>query len=49
MRRAGGGRRPVVEVDPEVVEGLDRLIDPVVAEPIAASQRRPEPSYSTLA
>jgi len=28
VRRSGGGRRPVVEVDPEVVEDLDRLIDP---------------------
>lgn len=28
VRRAGGGRRPVVEVDPELVEDLDRLIDP---------------------
>jgi hypothetical protein len=29
VRRAGGGRRPVVEVDPSVVKDLDRLIDPV--------------------
>jgi hypothetical protein len=28
VRRAGGGRRPVVEGDPEVVKDLDRLIDP---------------------
>jgi hypothetical protein len=28
VRRAGGGRRPVVEVDPSVVKDLDRLIDP---------------------
>src|SRR6201993_622166 len=28
VRRAGGGRRPVVEGDPEIVEDLDRLIDP---------------------
>jgi hypothetical protein len=28
VRRSGGGRRPVVEVDPMVVEDLDRLIDP---------------------
>jgi Rhodopirellula transposase DDE domain len=28
VRRTGGGRRPVVEVDPTVVEDLDRLIDP---------------------
>ena len=28
VRRSGGGRRPVVEVDPSVVEDLDRLIDP---------------------
>jgi hypothetical protein len=28
VRRSGGGRRPVVEVDPTVVEDLDRLIDP---------------------
>ena len=29
VRRAGGGRRPVVEVDRSVVRDLDRLIDPV--------------------
>ncbi len=28
VRRPGGGRRPVVEQDPSVVEDLDRLIDP---------------------
>lgn len=28
VRRAGGGRRAVVEVDPEVVKDLDRLVDP---------------------
>ena len=28
VRRLGGGRRPVVEVDPTVVVDLDRLIDP---------------------
>ena len=28
VRRSGGGRRPVVETDPLVVEDLDRLIDP---------------------
>lgn len=28
VRRAGGGRRPLVEGDPAVVEDLDRLIDP---------------------
>jgi hypothetical protein len=28
VRRAGGGRRSLVEVDPEVVKDLDRLIDP---------------------
>ena len=28
VRRAGGGRRPLVEVDPSVVEDLDRLVDP---------------------
>ena len=28
VRRAGGGRRPVVEVDPEVIKDVDRLIDP---------------------
>jgi len=28
VRRSGGGRRPVVETDPSVVEDLDRLIDP---------------------
>jgi len=28
VRRSGGGRRPVVEVDPTVVADLDRLIDP---------------------
>src|ERR1019366_6682805 len=28
VRRAGGGRRPVVEVDPSLVQDLDRLIDP---------------------
>ena len=28
VRRAGGGRRPVVEVDPSVVKDLDRLVDP---------------------
>jgi hypothetical protein len=28
VRRAGGGRRPVVEVDPSVVRDLNRLIDP---------------------
>ena len=28
VRRGGGGRRPVVEVDPSVVKDLDRLIDP---------------------
>ena len=29
VRRSGGGRRPVVESDPEVVEDLEALIDPV--------------------
>jgi Rhodopirellula transposase DDE domain len=29
VRRAGGGRRPVVEDDPGIVGDLDRLIDPV--------------------
>jgi hypothetical protein len=29
VRRSGGGRRPVVEVDRDVVRDLDRLIDPV--------------------
>jgi hypothetical protein len=29
VRRAGGGRRRVIETDPTVVEDLDRLIDPV--------------------
>jgi Rhodopirellula transposase DDE domain len=28
VRHPGGGRRPVVELDPVVVEDLDRLIDP---------------------
>jgi len=28
VRRAGGGRRPIVEVDPSVVKDLDRLVDP---------------------
>ena len=28
VRRSGGGRRPVVETDPSVLEDLDRLIDP---------------------
>jgi hypothetical protein len=28
VRRVGGGRRPVVEVDPEVIKDVDRLIDP---------------------
>ena len=28
VRRSGGGRQPVVETDPLVVEDLDRLIDP---------------------
>ena len=28
VRRAGGGRRPVVELDPEVIKDVDRLIDP---------------------
>jgi hypothetical protein len=28
VRRAGGGGRPVVEVDPSVVRDLDRLVDP---------------------
>ena len=28
VRRAGGGRQPVVEADPSVVEDLDRLIEP---------------------
>ena len=28
VRRAGGGRRPVVEADPSVVGDLDRLIEP---------------------
>jgi hypothetical protein len=29
VRRRGGGRRPVVETDPEVLQDLERLIDPV--------------------
>jgi hypothetical protein len=29
VRRSGGGRRPLVEGDPDVVGDLDRLIDPV--------------------
>jgi hypothetical protein len=29
VRRPGGGRRPVVEADPTVVEDLQRLVDPV--------------------
>ena len=28
VRRAGGGRRPVIEADPSVLEDLDQLIDP---------------------
>ena len=28
VRRSGGGRRPVDETDPSMVEDLDRLIDP---------------------
>jgi len=32
VRRAGGGRRAVVEADPELVEDLDRLIDPATRE-----------------
>src|SRR5438128_4358899 len=28
VRRPGGGRRPVVETDPEVMEDLERLVDP---------------------
>ena len=31
-RRAGGGRRPVVELDPEVIKDVDRLIDPATRE-----------------
>ena len=29
VRRPGGGRRPIVESDPEVLEGLERLVDRV--------------------